>query len=219
MAKQVIMVVMGLLAALALTACGQGTATGGTGTAGMNTTAMPAMTAMPGMSMTAMPAMTAMPGMSMSAVPSMTSNGPFDAQFIDSMTEHHRGAIAMAQQALKEGQHPEIKQLAQNIITSQQQELEQMANWRKQWYQTLAPTGGMAMAMGDMQLSTDTSKPFDQRFLTAMLAHHAAAVMMAKQAQTKAEHPEIKQLAGAIITAQAGEITQMQSWTKQWYGG
>ncbi|GAC1639442.1 MAG: DUF305 domain-containing protein [Herpetosiphon sp.] len=163
--------------------------------------------------------MPAMPGMNMATTPSVSNQAPFDAQFIDSMTEHHRGAISMAQQALKEGQHPEIKQLAQNIITSQQQELDQMTSLRKQWYPTLAPTGGMAMAMGAMQLGTDTSKPFDQRFMTAMMAHHSAAVMMAKEAQTKAEHAEIKKLAGTIISAQEAEITQMQGWTKQWYGG
>jgi uncharacterized protein (DUF305 family) len=30
------------------------------------------------------------------------SSAPYDAQFIDSMIEHHQGAIAMANQALKE---------------------------------------------------------------------------------------------------------------------
>ena len=146
-------------------------------------------------------------------------SAPFDAQFIDSMIEHHRGAIAMAEQALKESQRPEIKQLAQNIITSQQSEIDQMMGWRKQWYPDVQPTGGMGMAMGNMEISADTSKPFDQRFITAMIGHHNGAIAMAREALTKAEHPEVKQLAEAIIKAQEAEVAQMQQWERTWFGG
>ena len=148
-----------------------------------------------------------------------TSDAPFDAQFIDSMIEHHRGAIAMAEQALTESQRTEIKQLAQNIIRSQQQEVDQMTGWRKQWYPDLQPTGGMGMEMGDMEISTDTSQPFDQRFITAMIAHHEGAIAMAQEARTRAEHPEIKQLAEAIITAQEAEVAQLKTWNREWFGG
>ncbi len=148
-----------------------------------------------------------------------SSAAPFDAQFIDSMIEHHRGAITMAQQALKESQRPEIKQLAQNIITTQQQEIDQMTGWRTQWYPDVQPTGGMGMAMGDMEISADTNTPFDQRFITAMVAHHEGAIAMAREAQTKAEHPEIKQLAEAIIKAQEAEVGQLKAWQQQWFGG
>lgn len=141
----------------------------------------------------------------------------YDVMFIDSMIEHHQGAIAMAQQAEKESQRPQIKQMAQSIISDQQREIEQMQNWRKEWYPEVAPTGGMGMAMGDMQVSSDTSKPFDQRFITAMIAHHQGAIAMATEAQTKAEHVEIKQLAQNIVAAQQSEIQQMQSWSQQWF--
>jgi uncharacterized protein (DUF305 family) len=145
------------------------------------------------------------------------SAGPFDAQFIDSMIEHHQGAITMAEQALQESQREEIKQLAQNIISSQQREVEQMTSWRSAWYPDLEPTGGMSMSMGDMEVSPDTSIPFEQRFITAMIAHHDGAIAMAKEAQTKAEHPEIKQLAGDIIQAQETEVAQMNQWQSDWF--
>lgn len=179
--------------------------------------------AMPMASATAMMQGDAMPMASATAIMDQgsmpASNAPFDAQFIDSMTEHHRNAITMAQQALKESQRPEIKQLAQNIVATQQQEIDQMTAWRKQWYPDLKPTGGMGMSMGDMQIAGDANKPFDQRFITAMIAHHQSAITMAKDAQTKAEHPEIKQLAAAIIKAQEAEVAQMQQWNQQWFGG
>jgi uncharacterized protein (DUF305 family) len=93
-----------------------------------------------------------------------------------------------------------------------------MQQWRKQWYPDLAPTAGISMDMGDMEISTDTSIPFDQRFITAMIAHHQGAIAMAKDAQQQAEHAEIKTLAQDIITAQEAEITQMQQWQQAWFG-
>lgn len=58
----------------------------------------------------------------------------YDLHFINMMIIHHQGAVMMAQDALQKAQHPEIKQMAQNIIDSQTQEIEQMKTWRKQWY-------------------------------------------------------------------------------------
>lgn len=156
--------------------------------------------------------------------PTMDHNGmvmgnvPYDAMFIDRMIMHHQGAVAMAQQALNEATRPEIKTLAQTIIVSQQAEITQMQDWRKAWYPDLAPTKGMAMDMGTMEISKDASKPFDQRFIEAMIPHHQSAVTMAKDAQQKAEHAEVKQLAIGIITAQEREIIQMQQWQQEWFG-
>lgn len=58
----------------------------------------------------------------------------FDLRFINAMTPHHEGALVMAQDALNKSKRPEIKQLAQNILQSQQAEIEQMQQWRKAWY-------------------------------------------------------------------------------------
>lgn len=59
----------------------------------------------------------------------------FDLRFINMMIPHHQGALTMAQQAAEKSSRPEIKQLTQNILTSQQQEIDQMEQWRKDWYQ------------------------------------------------------------------------------------
>ena len=63
-----------------------------------------------------------------------TADDQFDLRFINAMIPHHQGAIDMAQQALDKSDRPEIKELAQNIIDSQQQEIAQMEQWRKEWY-------------------------------------------------------------------------------------
>lgn len=162
-----------------------------------------------------------------------TETGPLDQQFIDMMVPHHQAAVKMAKIAQMRGEHPEVKTLAGNILMSQSSEITQMMNWRKSWYgsdQTplmdkMPMLAGMpdsditAMAhmMTDMQ-NLLTATPFDKAFLQAMLPHHQSAVDAAKIVQMKGDHPEIKTLAGTIITDQNKEIAQMQGWLKMWYG-
>lgn len=58
----------------------------------------------------------------------------FDLRFINAMIPHHEGAVTMAQDALNKSKRPEIKKLAQSIISSQQTEINQMKQWRQAWY-------------------------------------------------------------------------------------
>lgn len=58
----------------------------------------------------------------------------YDHAFMNMMIPHHQRAIDDSREALKEAQHPELKQLARNIIQSQQAEIDQMKQWRKSWY-------------------------------------------------------------------------------------
>lgn len=58
----------------------------------------------------------------------------------------------------------------------------------------------------------------DAHFIEQMIPHHEDAITMAKLALEKASHPEIKQLAQAIIDSQSKEIDQMRSWYKEWFG-
>ena len=76
-----------------------------------------------------------MRGMVMTMDPQQLANQkPFDEAFIDAMIPHHQSAIEMAQVALENSDNPKIKDLQQNIISAQQREIEQMTQWRQQWY-------------------------------------------------------------------------------------
>ena len=70
----------------------------------------------------------------------------------------------------------------------------------------------------DMGGLTVAGAAFDLMFLSRMTQHHQGAVTMAKEALTKAGHPEIKQLARRISDAQQQEIAQMSRWRKAWGG-
>lgn len=161
-----------------------------------------------------------MPGMS--GMPN-TGNAPYDQNFIDGMVPHHQAAVEMAKVAQAKAEHAELKSLASAIIADQDTEIAQMKNWRKAWYgsdQTAPGMGGHQMGGMDTDLTVlANAQPFDRAFIDAMLPHHESAVMMAKEAQTKAEHQELKDLAGRIITSQQREIDQMKAWRAQWYPG
>jgi uncharacterized protein (DUF305 family) len=159
----------------------------------------------------------------------------FDQQFIDMMVPHHQGAIEMARIAQTRAEHAEILSMADDIIRSQQSEIDQMKAWRLAWYgsdQTppmdqmpmLHDTpgmGAMAMTMNmaqDVETLRNAAEPFDRAFIDAMIPHHQSAIDAAQLAPQQAVHQEIKTLAAAILTAQQREIEQMRSWRLSWYG-
>lgn len=152
---------------------------------------------------------------------------PYDLQFLDTMTHHHQGAIDMAKMALTKSQNPELKTFAQKIVDDQNKEIAQMKGWREKWYagqpaamnmEMPGMNDSMKMMMGDgmKKMEAMTGKDFDIHFLDMMTPHHAGATTMAKEALTKAEHPEIKTLANQIIKAQEAEIKQMADWKAKW---
>ncbi len=62
-----------------------------------------------------------------------TADTEFDLRLINAMIPHHEGAITMAQDALSKSNRPEIKKLAQDIVSSQHKEIDQMKQWRQAW--------------------------------------------------------------------------------------
>ena len=72
-----------------------------------------------------------MPGMDVEALES--ADDP-DLAFIVAMIPHHESAIEMAEEAQDKAEHAEIKALADDIITAQQAEIDQLERWRTEWY-------------------------------------------------------------------------------------
>ena len=57
----------------------------------------------------------------------------FDKEFTGLMIEHHQGAIDMANLAKINAKHQEIKNLADDIISAQTNEIKMMQDWRVSW--------------------------------------------------------------------------------------
>lgn len=54
------------------------------------------------------------------------SGAEFDRAWLQGMIEHHRGAITMAEQIKDEGDNPDVLALADQVITTQQAEVDEM---------------------------------------------------------------------------------------------
>jgi uncharacterized protein (DUF305 family) len=151
-------------------------------------------------------------------------NGKYsDEAFIDAMVPHHQGAIAMANVALENAEHEEIKELSRNIVSTQHAEIEELKAIKKQEFGTSeVPMEMSSKQMRDMGMMMDPQalaeeNPFDRAFIDAMIPHHRSAIEMAKVAKKRSENARIEELAGNIVSAQKGEIEQMRRWQEQWY--
>ena len=58
----------------------------------------------------------------------------FDKEFIEQMIPHHQMAIMMASMMLNRTEREEMKKLAQDIIRTQTEEIDQMSAWYSDWY-------------------------------------------------------------------------------------
>ncbi len=137
--------------------------------------------------------------------------------FITGMIPHHREAVESARAVLETTQRSEIRELAQNVIATQTEEITTLEGWREQWYPDAAEADYAPMMRDPAGLSPDEA---DRAFLEGMIVHHQGAIDMA-QSYLDADfekQPEVAQMAEAIVTVQDGEIEQMQGWLNEWYG-
>jgi uncharacterized protein (DUF305 family) len=66
------------------------------------------------------------------AMGAVKRSGDSDVDFVRLMLPHHQAAIDMAKIQILYGKDPQMRRLAQEIITDQQSEIELMQHWLKQ---------------------------------------------------------------------------------------
>ncbi len=158
---------------------------------------------------------------------SFNEEKPFDLQFIDQMIMHHQGAIMSSEHMISDSERPELRQLAENIQESQSEQIEQMQEWREEWYgddagqdsgvmdpSQMDEMMGDGMMGGSMQgmVSGDMA---DVMFLRMMIPHHQLAIDMSEEALDEAEHAELRELEQTIIDEQAAEIELMRGYLEE----
>ncbi|MGE6441227.1 CopM family metallochaperone [Psychrobacter sp. NPDC078409] len=151
----------------------------------------------------------------------MGYNDP-DTAFAKGMLGHHRGAVEMAKIELKYGTDEAMRQLAQDVITAQQAEIDVLNKWlashpdaAKPKPNTMAMQQAYAKSMenmhGEMTLGVADPVP-DMAFARGMLPHHIAAVDMVKVQLEYGTDEEMRQLAQDVIDNQQTEIDMMKNW-------
>ncbi len=222
--KATILIGLVSVVAVALAACGQPTSNGNSMNHNAMMTNSNSRANMNGMDHNSMPMNSnmTMDHSQMKSDPNAASQ-PYDLQFIDTMTMHHQGVVAMARMVDSRTQNPDLRNFATRIIADQEKEIGQMKSWRDNWYAGKPSAMNMempgmtdSMRMDMPKLTNSKDKEFDLAFVEMMTTHHAGAVTMAKEALTKAEHEEIKTLSNQIIKAQEAEIKMMADWKAKW---
>ncbi|GAA0308851.1 CopM family metallochaperone [Psychrobacter aestuarii] len=142
-----------------------------------------------------------------------------DVAFAKGMLGHHRGAIDMAKLQLKYGSNSELTALAQQVIDTQQGEIDILKKWLASHLDAVNPkpnTEAMqqdyAESMRIMHYSMEQgmSDPIpDLAFARSMLAHHIGAIEMAKSELQYGTDDEMRALAQDIIDAQLKEVADM----------
>jgi uncharacterized protein (DUF305 family) len=150
-----------------------------------------------------------------------------DVLFTQNMIPHHQQAIEMAKLVDTRTDRPELRQLADSIMSSQRQEITQMEGWLRSWGKPATPSEGHGghgdtempgmMSEADMRrLMRSTGTEFDLAFVEMMAAHHQGAIDMANTELKDGSQPEVTRLAQQIIDVQRDEIDQLQRWKTEW---
>lgn len=177
----------------------------------------------------------AMAGMDMGGSSTMGGNGSTnsstnaagfsaaDIMFAQMMIPHHKQAVAMSTLAETRTTTPAVLALAKQIKGAQAPEITQMTGWLTASGSSLdaghSMDAGMSMGGGMDGMMTDadmtalegaTGTAFDTLFLRGMIGHHEGAVQMA-QAVIDSNNPEVKALAGSVVTSQTAEVAEMKA--------
>ncbi|MQY30045.1 DUF305 domain-containing protein [Nocardia aurantia] len=158
-----------------------------------------------------------------------------DVGFCQDMSVHHTQAVQMAAFELSGGSDPDVKRLAYDIVTTQQNQVGRMQGWLQLWSKPLLGNGqymswmsepmsehdhgashtmsgpvatmpGMASDQEMEKLRTSTGAAEDTLFLQLMLRHHQGGVPMIDYGMNHAVTDAVRTLAGSMSAGQTSEM-------------
>ncbi|MGW2214295.1 DUF305 domain-containing protein [Nonomuraea sp. NPDC001684] len=156
-----------------------------------------------------------------------------EAGFARDMQAHHAQAVQMALIVRDRTADREVRTLAYDIATTQQQQIGQMYTWLDLWglpqasleprmawmrqgHQNMPGMGPQSAQMPGMatrdqlkQLEQASGKEAETLFLRLMIPHHQGGVQMAQAAQGSGQ-PQVRRMARSILAAQKAEIELMR---------
>ncbi|MEV4806506.1 DUF305 domain-containing protein [Nonomuraea sp. NPDC049421] len=139
-----------------------------------------------------------------------------DVMFVQMMVQHHRQGIEIAKVGTSQATDPEVKTLASAIETTQQDEVEMMTRWLRDWDQPLTPPssahdhhGGMPETDAKRVQELKASKNFEYDLLNLLVAHQDDAVQMASSEVAKGANPEVQKWAAQVQSSRKGQIDMM----------
>jgi uncharacterized protein (DUF305 family) len=152
----------------------------------------------------------------------------FDRQYIDMLVPHHQASVEMARVALERSQRAEIRQIAEAIVATGSEDIDELRILRQTWFgsgQTppmsqmpvlLEP--GAPVATGthltlDLEAIVEqlraVPEPFDVAFVETMIPHHQRAIDASLLAIRRVKQQELLDTAGAVVASHTRVIHQL----------
>lgn len=142
-----------------------------------------------------------------------------EIRLLRDLIDGHNFAVEMSQVCLQKATLDNLKSLCQQVVTTQQQQIETMQSWLRDWYGiNYAPTSNNFSKNVVNQLSALSGDDFNVTFMKTLTSHHWGAIEFGGEIIDRAYHTEFVELATNVITGQVNEINQLRSLLKNVYG-
>jgi uncharacterized protein (DUF305 family) len=163
-------------------------------------------------------------GMNPAESPAAGARNNADVAFTSNMIRHHAQTAVIANMANAQATDPKLKQLATQMMATQQPQLKNMSDQMTRWGMPVPAmgngndTGSMGAGNNGMMTSAQMGAlgkargaGFDRMWLLTMIKNHQGAVAICRTELAQGSNLDNKKLAQAIIDAQGADITQMRS--------
>lgn len=143
------------------------------------------------------------------------TDASYDIQFLDTMIAHHKQGVEILEVAVNTSQNQQVKNKAAAIMDNQESDIDKIQDVRDE-IQKNAPLAinidldGMG-SVDLKNLSSQSIKSFDKKFLKMMINHEEGGLEMAQNAVDKAKNSIVKELARDLVNKQTGEIAELKT--------
>jgi uncharacterized protein (DUF305 family) len=146
-----------------------------------------------------------------------------DVWFMQHMVPHLWQTTSIAFLTRDRITHPALARLADTITRRSQADIDRLQQWLSQ--RGLAPHGHSHQRV-DARRRTDLERlsrlhgtAFDLAFLQVMTARDRAGIDMARTEAAQGTVPEVRRLAGDLLSEQQARVRQMAAWQRAWARG
>ncbi|WP_160328161.1 DUF305 domain-containing protein [Solirubrum puertoriconensis] len=153
------------------------------------------------------------------------ATGNTDHDFAAMMAEHALGAVDLARVELRDGKNPELRRMAEQIITERPAQAERLSVTAKRLagakanYNTLDATDPYkARLIGVMRIMKQplvSSEKIDVDFARLLRIHTQSGIALTNAVIAHGRDAEVKKLAQRLTTEQTASLAQIDTWLQR----